>query len=284
VTVGHVDESALFPGCEDGVQRILQAEDVQVVTARLEDVFDSEEGLELVEKTVTPGAVRDKFVAQIVRQDPGVSPRERLKQLFSGLSTATNREDMLDSIKTFLIKKLAQSCGCRTLLLGDSGTRMATKVVTYTSRGRGYSLPFEVLGESQWGDIAVFRPMREWIAKEVAFFNRWTAQPSAVVPTFTTGAPAKASIDRLTESFIVALDRDFPSTVATICKTVTKLQPQDDAADAVHCLVCGMPAEAGAQTWRNRLTVSDVSSTESEGPVAAGAKPEPEPETKLAAG
>ncbi|KAJ1928722.1 Cytoplasmic tRNA 2-thiolation protein 2, partial [Linderina macrospora] len=85
ITVGHVDESALFPGCDDEVRRILQAQNVKVVTARLEDVFDSAEGLELIEKTVSLGAVRDRFVAQVVEQDSSLIPKERLTQLFNGL-------------------------------------------------------------------------------------------------------------------------------------------------------------------------------------------------------
>ncbi|KAJ2460714.1 Cytoplasmic tRNA 2-thiolation protein 2 [Coemansia sp. RSA 2424] len=264
IVAGHVDESALFSGYQDTqICDIATALGVECIVARLEDVFalegDQPALLELVHATIAPGTSRDQFCVRLTKGDEPMSSRERLRALFAGLGSATDREDMLDIIKSFLLARLARQAQCSPLLLGDSGTRIAAKLVSLTSRGRGFSLPLEVGAEAPFlgsSDVTAYRPMREYIMKEIAFFNLWTGQRSVVVPTFTTGAPEAASIDRLTEAFVVGLDRDFASTVSTVCRTVQKLELRPEAKTAAQCIVCRMPAESNAQEWRNRLTVN----------------------------
>ncbi|KAJ1818694.1 Cytoplasmic tRNA 2-thiolation protein 2, partial [Coemansia sp. RSA 2598] len=270
ILVGHVDESALFD-VVDGAVRSIAGEDVGFCQARLEDVFaateDSDALLEIVAANIAPGSSVDSFKARFVQlacdnKAEQRSPRERLHRLFDSLGSATNRESLLDAIKAFLLARLARASGCSVLLMGDSATRIASKIVSLTSRGRGFSLPLEVASECAWPQdgLTVVRPMRDFVAKEIAFLNRWAGFASVVVPTFTTGAPAHASIDRLTEAFVVGLDRDFVSTVPTVCRTVQKLEPRAEALAASPCLVCGMPVDPGSQAWRSRLTVSDAPS------------------------
>ncbi|KAJ2338897.1 Cytoplasmic tRNA 2-thiolation protein 2 [Coemansia sp. RSA 2673] len=264
IVAGHVDESALFSGYDDAqICDIAAAVDVECRVARLEDVFELEGDraalLELVHATIALGTTRDQFCVQLTRGDESTPAREQLRALFAGLGSATDREDMLDIIKSFLLARLARQAQCELLLLGDSGTRIASKLVSLTSRGRGFSLPLEVGAETPFlgsNDVVAYRPMRDLIMKEIAFFNLWTGQSSVVVPTFTTGAPETASIDRLTEAFVVGLDRDFVSTVSTVCRTVQKLEQCPEALTAAKCILCSMPAELNAQAWRNRLTVN----------------------------
>ncbi|KAJ2742849.1 Cytoplasmic tRNA 2-thiolation protein 2 [Coemansia sp. BCRC 34301] len=271
LVAGHVDESALFSGYEDSqICDISAVLGVECLVARLEDVFaiDGEKAalLELVHATIAPGTSRNQFCVRLTKGDGSISARDQLRALFAGLGSATDREDMLHIIKSFLLARLARQAQCKLLLLGDSATRIASKLVSLTSRGRGFSLPLEVGAESLflgYSDVAAYRPMRELIMKEIAFFNLWTGQRSVVVPTFTTGGPETASIDRLTEAFVVGLDRDFVSTVPTVCRTVQKLELPPDAKTASRCIMCRMPAEPNAQAWRNRLTMNTASNEQS---------------------
>ncbi|KAJ2820262.1 Cytoplasmic tRNA 2-thiolation protein 2, partial [Coemansia erecta] len=231
VAVGHIDESCLFPGNQEDEIRAIAAESgVSYATLALEDVFASGESrsalLELVEASIAPGAARNQFCARLIEPAQAGARADQLKALFAGLETATEKEDMLDIIKTTLIVRLARELQCGAVLLGDSATRTAVKVMALTGHGRGFSLPLEAGAESQWFQgVVVLRPMRDFVAKEIAFFNRWTRQRAVFVPTFTTGGPRRASIARLAEAFIVELDRDFPSTVPTVCRTLQKLEP-----------------------------------------------------------
>ncbi|KAJ1765586.1 Cytoplasmic tRNA 2-thiolation protein 2 [Coemansia sp. RSA 1752] len=268
VVVGHVDESCLFPGSqEDEICTIAAESGLPYFKVALEDVFAPGEGqlalLELVKASIAPGAALDQFCARLVEPAQTDSHADQLKALFAGLTSATDKEDMLEIVKTALIMRLARNLECGAVLLGDSATRTAVKVMALTGHGRGLSLPLEAGTESQWfHGVVVVRPMRDFVVKEIAFFNRWTRQRAAFVPTFTTGGPRRASIGRLAEAFIVELDRDFPSTVPTVCRTLQKLEPRAEALAARPCVVCGMPAEPDAHAWRSRLTISNAQDTE----------------------
>ncbi|KAJ2450911.1 Cytoplasmic tRNA 2-thiolation protein 2 [Coemansia sp. RSA 2336] len=259
--VGHIDESCLFPGSAEGkVRDIAAASGLQLETLALEHVFlpteDRPALLEFVQATLAPGSAGEQFCARLSRPEKDTSCAEQLRALFSKLASPTDKEDMLQAIKTALLVQLARNSGCGVIFVGDSSTRTAVKAMALIGRGRGFSLPLEVGAESQWfqGIVAV-RPMRDFVAKEVALFNRWTRQPTAFVPTFTTAEHRRASINRLTEAFIVELDQDFASTVPTVCRTLQKLETRPDALAAAPCLVCGMPVEPGANMWRARLTI-----------------------------
>lgn len=99
--------------------------------------------------------------------------------------------------------------------------------------------------------MIIVKPMRDYSAKEIAFYNRMFAVPSVFLPSLETkvssrhrtdqalgraGGPApayvlvhgpvfvrqtpeKASIQRLTESFVTKLQADFPSTVSTVYRS-----------------------------------------------------------------
>ncbi|KAJ2158330.1 Cytoplasmic tRNA 2-thiolation protein 2 [Coemansia sp. RSA 552] len=271
VVVGHIDESCLFPGTQqDDIRAIAAEQGLSYTSLTLEDAFAQGEGgeetpalLELVRAQVPPGAGREQLCARLVEGGGAMSCGARVVELFEGLGSATEREEMLDILKTALIMRLARASGCGVVLLGDSGTRIATKVLTLTSRGRGLSLPLEAGSESRWhAGVVAYRPMRDFIAKEISFFNRWTGQRSVVVPTFSTGGPRRASIDRLAEAFVVELDRDFASTVPTVCRTLQRLELREEASTAAPCVVCGMPAEPSAHEWRDRLSIGAGHSTQ----------------------
>lgn len=109
--------------------------------------------------------------------------------------------------------------------------------------------------DDRYGDVMVVRPMREYMAKEIAFYNHFFDVPTVVAPPVPTkvrtspvpwwgGSQAlhphggngtlppppscpcplrllpqrqeKPSIHRLMERFLLGLQEDFPSTISTV--------------------------------------------------------------------
>uniref|UniRef100_A0A8B9GV65 Cytoplasmic tRNA 2-thiolation protein 2 n=1 Tax=Astyanax mexicanus TaxID=7994 RepID=A0A8B9GV65_ASTMX len=106
--------------------------------------------------------------------------------------------------------------------------------------------------DSRYGDVVVVRPMRDYSSKEITFYNRLFGVESVFTPSLDTKAPDKASIQRLTESFIIKLQADFPSTVSTIYRTSEKLHtassPQNSSAElSAKCLLCLCAADTKAE-------------------------------------
>ncbi len=49
-------------------------------------------------------------------------------------------------------------------------------------------------------DVSLILPMREFISKEIAVYNRFKQLKPLIIPTFSTKAPPKFSINQITES------------------------------------------------------------------------------------
>jgi cytoplasmic tRNA 2-thiolation protein 2 len=159
--------------------------------------------------------------------------------------------------------------------MGDCSTRIAIKTIGLTSEGRGFNIPFETCVENSIHEgITILRPLKDVILKEVAFYNHYLNL--FVPPLFQTHA-TKASILKLTEHFLIGLDRSFPSTVSTVCRTASKLQPNPIYKELNGCEFCGNFIEPGVMEWRKGITVyTNTNSTDNSSVKEEDATPETE--------
>lgn len=161
-----------------------------------------------------------------------------------------------------MLVHVARRENCSFIFMGDSATRQAIKMIAMTSNGRGYTLPLDVGVDnaSSFKDLCIMRPMKDMLSKEIGFYNYFSKIDQYILPAynFSTMMPAKSSIERLTEEFIVGIEREFSSTVSTICRTITKLQPSAEMDMTKTCAMCLMPLEASIAEWRRHITVTDV--------------------------
>lgn len=166
-----------------------------------------------------------------------------LQQLFVSAKTLTAREDLLSTLRQHLLVHTARTEGYSKLMLGDNCTRLAVKLLTSISLGRGAQLAQDTgFSDSRYGNIISVRPMRDYSAKEIAYYNHMFSVPSVVVASLDTKTSEKASIQRLTERFVTKLQTDFPSTVSTIYRTSEKLQTASRSSSTAdhsdRCLLC----------------------------------------------
>ena len=177
------------------------------------------------------------------------SDSERLQALISVLKSATSRADIISTLLTRLLVEVAKTYECETILFGNTTTRLAEKTLTETAKGRGFSLPWQVSdGMSPYG-IAFNYPLRDVLKKEVVSFSS-LLNPSLndliVVqdsPTNISASSKMTTIDDLLAQYFESVEDNYPSIVANVVRTTSKLQPasKDDA----KCGLCGLPAAPG---------------------------------------
>ncbi|KAM6118050.1 LOW QUALITY PROTEIN: cytoplasmic tRNA 2-thiolation protein 2 [Pterocles gutturalis] len=180
--------------------------------------------------------------------DPRLPPRlptaactQELLRLFEAVETTTAREELLQMLRTHLILQTARTRGYTKVMTGESCTRVAIKLLTNLALGRGAFLAIDTgFVDDRHGDVLVVRPMRDYTAKEIAFYNHYFDVPTVIVPPLLTKRREKPSIHRLTESFLLGLQEDFPSTVSTVYRTGEKLSPAPAKAssESERCLLC----------------------------------------------
>lgn len=265
IYVVYIDDSAIIP---DGVDRTEAARrmvedegcpDLHFVGLKLGDIFRStseESALEGI-----PWKLLDVDSQQLSSTASSVSdPTQALKDLFASLhpantprtgasSARTRVEDLHRILVSALLRRTAQQYDCAALLLGDTATRVSIRLIEDLAKGAGHKLPVQGSYAAWIDDLLVVRPFKTHLIQDVLFYTSALGldplQPEqhVVPPTVSTAdvlantnsnAPAmdKSSIARLTETFILNLEKGVPSTVTTIGKTGSKLVLNAPSAEA----------------------------------------------------
>lgn len=147
------------------------------------------------------------------------------------------QEDLFEFELEKTIVNFARRANISKVLLGQNGTRMSCRLISDTSKGRGFSLPFTLSYiDNHHGDVLLLHPMRYFLSKEVAFYN--FHHKLEICPMITGFLRTNTTtISNLSETFIIKLQSGFPSTVHTILSSSEKLSV--DVTEK-ECLVCGL--------------------------------------------
>ncbi|KAI4628527.1 cytoplasmic tRNA 2-thiolation protein 2 [Alternaria metachromatica] len=185
-------------------------------------------------------------------QKADLSPEEQFVHMINSLTSATARADVLSTLRTRLIVEHAKLVGCESILWGDSTTRLAQKTLAETAKGRGFSLPWQVSdGLSPFG-LNFHYPLRDVLKKELVSYTKM-AEPglSELVHEISTGATQASTssknttIDDLMTQYFESVEENFPSIVANVVRTTSKLETRPDALSDPQCSLCSMPVSGG---------------------------------------
>lgn len=189
-------------------------------------------------------------VSQPQSLNPQTPGTERLQALIGSMGSATSRKDIATALLNRLLVNVAKNNGCESILFGDSTTRLAEKTLTETAKGRGFSLPWQVSdGMSPYG-VGYNYPSRDLLKKELVAFSSITNPPLTDLIVYQTAsshisASSKSTtIDDLMIQYFESVEENYPSIVANVVRTSSKLKPiSGDATTA--CGLCGIPVAEG---------------------------------------
>jgi cytoplasmic tRNA 2-thiolation protein 2 len=176
---------------------------------------------------------------------------QRLQQLIGSMPSATSRADIISTLVTRLLVDVAKRKDCESILFGDSTTRLAEKTLTETAKGRGFSLPWQVSDGMSPHGIAFNYPLRDLLKKELVAFsclNKHSLKELIICqePSSHISVPSKlTTIDDLMAQYFESVEENYPSIVANVVRTSSKLQPAADL-NAMACNLCGLPVAEGA--------------------------------------
>lgn len=218
------------------MKEIVDKYNVGYFSIPLENVFD----IKAIEETIQ--------LEKVVEGDE--TNVAKLKKLFASCSTATSREDLLQQLRLALLVHSAKSWGFEKVLTGETGTRLATRLIASTCKGRGFSLPEELAAlDKRFGGVGILRPLGDTLSKEIAVFNHHNRLDTVFMPAISTKAGPKFSIDHLSESknrlllakpkgFIEGLQGGFGHTIHTLLRSGNKLTHPENLSDQHRCPLC----------------------------------------------
>jgi cytoplasmic tRNA 2-thiolation protein 2 len=167
----------------------------------------------------------------ILPEDESEKPAtERLQNMIGSMPSPTSRTDIIATLLTRLLVDVAKKNACESILFGESTTRLAEKTLTETAKGRGFSLPWQVSdGMSTYG-VGFNYPLRDLLKKELVTFSYLTVPPLTDLivqqesSSNISASSKNTTIDDLMAQYFETVEKDYPSIVANVVRTSSKLQ------------------------------------------------------------
>ena len=211
--------------------------------------------VDLAEILDYPGSILDILGESELSSAPSglgcqVSNQDKLDHLLASLPSATSRTDILNILRTRLLVEIAKERGCEGILWGDSTTRLAEKTLAETAKGRGFALPWQLSdGASPHGLIFKY-PLRDLLKKELITFASLVDPPLNPFIGFGQVSAAfnskSTTIDDLMTNYFESVEESFPSIVANVVRTSSKLSANLPFGSGERCGICEMPIAEGA--------------------------------------
>lgn len=194
--------------------------------------------------------------------------RARLNQILSSLPSATSKVDISNILRSRLLVGFAKENICDAILYGDSTTRLAEKTLSETAKGRGNSLPWLTADGSSPHDIKIIYPMRDLLRKEIMEFALVVSEPLTpliYLPKSTVPAPISSkniTIDDLMSQYFASVEQNFPSIVANVVRTASKLTVPPITSASLSCNVCNFPTVRESRPWGGDQCISTSNESE----------------------
>jgi cytoplasmic tRNA 2-thiolation protein 2 len=180
-----------------------------------------------------------------------VSAKASLETILSSITTPSSRADIQRLLLTRLIVTVSRTNRCSAILWADSDSRLAAKALSSVAGGRGGYLPFQIGdGLSPWG-VRFHYPLRDLFKPELvtyattvsgSLFDLILIDP---LSTSTATSIRTTAIDDLLSSYIDSQGEKYPSIMANVVRTASKLQTPSLSTEGriSSCNICNMPCQ-----------------------------------------
>ncbi|KAG9005418.1 hypothetical protein FRB93_009724 [Tulasnella sp. JGI-2019a] len=267
IRVVYVEQCAAYSNLSDRsseVRRIIDKyPEYQLTVLRIENAFDStwwtshgdvnhnssghDLGLDISSLSLTRGV-----------PDAPSSPADRLRLYLDSFPTSTAVTHAINTLIRLLLQYFARSTGSSHILLGSSLTSLSVSLISGISQGSGFTVREE--RDETWEGIRISRPLREIGVKECAAWLWWRGLEVLPKSAIDLSVSREAmTIQRLTGDFIIGLERDYPSTVSAISRTLEKVRAKGESSGC--CLLCQRSAQRGVQAWKAKISMHELDSS-----------------------
>ena len=169
-----------------------------------------------------------------------------LKDLLTSATTPTSRSDLLEVLLLRIIVTSAKTHDCESILWAHSNSRLAAKALSDVAKGRGASLPSDIGdGPSPWG-MNFNYPQRDLLKSELELYGSLLPEETSgliIAESQQNGSFSirNMSINDLLTNYINSQGEKYPSIMANVVRTASKLRASPLADTEEACLLCRMP-------------------------------------------
>ncbi|KAJ9652003.1 Cytoplasmic tRNA 2-thiolation protein 2 [Neophaeococcomyces mojaviensis] len=220
---------------------------------RVQEVFDLHTYpfvTALLDVTQHDHRIEDDLALLGVNRHEEEDNRAFVERVLTSARTATSRADLHSLLLRRLIVSIAKQQDCESIIWGHSDSQLAAQALASVAKGRGGATPNELAdGPSPWG-LNFNYPLRDLFRTELQLYLE--TLPSEFrgclleekVEVETPVSLRATSIDALLSTYITGQGEKYPSIMANVVRTASKLQVPS-AVDGQMCRLCAMPVVGG---------------------------------------
>lgn len=171
---------------------------------------------------------------------------QNLQSLILDLPSSTSKGDVVQILRRRLCAAFAKRNGSSSILYSDSTTKLAERTLSETAKGRGGALPWLTSDNYTVDGIPCSYPLRDLLQKELVLYTDITC-PS-LKPLITPAdnrigivSSKDMTIDGLMSQYFESLEENFPSIVANVVRTSSKLAARLNPGCEQTCDLCKLP-------------------------------------------
>ncbi|KAI1624863.1 hypothetical protein EDD37DRAFT_364792 [Exophiala viscosa] len=184
------------------------------------------------------------------------SDEELFDRIMSSTTSNTARSDLRSVLMQRLLVAAAKKEDCEGILWGHSDTRLAALALADVAKGRGGSVSSAIAdGPSMYG-IGFNYPLRELYEAELQTYGLVASEPllqevaDRAAPVQAPASIRTTAIDDLLSTYITSQGEKYPSIMANVVRTASKLEVRRPDGTTAACRFCVMPmrGQLGGQT------------------------------------
>ena len=176
----------------------------------------------------------------------GESDQQFTQRIFSSATSITTRVDLESILLQRLLVAIAKQQDCESVLWGHSDSRLAALALAEVAKGRGGSVSSTIADGPSLHGINFNYPARDLLKIELQTYAKTLTEPLLYEMGGNAGEPRvssirNTSIDTLLSSYITSQGEKYPSIMANVVRTASKLQVKNTDSDVLACSFCVMP-------------------------------------------
>jgi cytoplasmic tRNA 2-thiolation protein 2 len=165
---------------------------------------------------------------------------EFYEYLMASMNSVTTRSDLRDLMMKRMLLAIAKEQGCHSILWGHSDSRLAAQALSDVAKGRGGAVPRDLADGIASDGVVSNYVMRDLFKSELEAYAAILEPPLEVLKESEPEPVSirSTSIDQLLNSYITSQGEKYPSIIANVVRTASKLQVRQHGDNNALCPVC----------------------------------------------
>ncbi|XP_012275888.1 cytoplasmic tRNA 2-thiolation protein 2 [Orussus abietinus] len=186
----------------------------------------------------------DETVQSIKLYKASTEGDDTLSKILNCLTSCTAKEEMIYRLRQRLLVSVGRQLKCNKIFVADNATKLAIRILSNISLGRGAQLPLDVgFVDNRFFDIGILRPMRDFTKEELLGYLMFHKLTVARHSNLSTEKSSYNTLQTLTEKFVNGLEAEFYGTVSAVFRTGEKLGNATSNDLTNICALCNAPLD-----------------------------------------